>query len=108
MAGETWVTLGRVATLGISELWHKNREYSHDVVQLRIKCRRCDTIMIETMDFSDSGKERRWGLYGRIKETSDSKTSKFTYFPYRLASESYGKMRSYGYNLTNYNCKHWA
>lgn len=108
MAGEAWVTLGRVAALGLLEIIHKFKEYSHDVVQLRIKCRRCDTIMIETMDFSNNGKQRRWGHYGRIKETFDAKTSKITSFPYRLASESYKKMRNYGYDLGDYNCKDWA
>jgi hypothetical protein len=61
MPAEGLVKTGRlivgIASLGITELAvYKGHNYSHDVIELWVTCRKCRKIMRFTIEFSKSGK----------------------------------------------------
>lgn len=60
--------------------------------------------MYVTMEFSRAGKELRWGRYTKIKSVAEVSVN----YKFSVIRREYNRMPSSGYELSSYNCKHWA
>ena len=41
MAGEFWIAIANIITLGYAKNWYNSQQYSHDVLELSIECTLC-------------------------------------------------------------------
>jgi hypothetical protein len=64
--------------------------------------------MYATMEFSDNGKEISWGRYTIIKSDSNAVVEANVDYKFSVVRKEYNRMPNSGYNLSSYNCKHWA
>uniref|UniRef100_A0A915NT88 Uncharacterized protein n=1 Tax=Meloidogyne floridensis TaxID=298350 RepID=A0A915NT88_9BILA len=82
-------------------------DFTHEAVRLFIHCRKCGRDMDLTCEFSKSGKELRWGHYGKHLYRKGSKE-----FRQRLSYNSirnvFDEMWQNGYDLIVRNCGDWA
>jgi hypothetical protein len=96
--------LAAVATLGLSTVVNGGiRDYSHDYVRLRVRCRKCGREMPWSTEFSKSGIENRYGRYNKYYSIEKQRSINV---PLTTVKSALPVHRTY--SLRNYNCEHYA
>lgn len=104
---QTLSFLSKVFTLGIAANCNGGiKDYVHDIIEVKIKCKKCGKEFYWTTDFYDDYNgtiKNRFGQYRKYEEIVKSADINVSFTDARLALPRYKT-----YSLVNYNCGHYA
>uniref|UniRef100_A0A915LDN9 Uncharacterized protein n=1 Tax=Meloidogyne javanica TaxID=6303 RepID=A0A915LDN9_MELJA len=96
--------LAPLAVLGAAAM--RAKDYTHEALHLFIRCRKCGRDMDLTCELLSSGKQMRWGHYGKHLYRRISKEVE-PHLSYNKIKGIYDGMWE-NYNLMFKNCFNWA
>ena len=97
-------------TLGLAEIGFQGKRLSHDALEVKIRCIKCEKSSTYTLEFTDRGSYMSLGEYSCYSPIDGSYYLYPKNMPLKNLRNVYNmfKKESKDYDLVWFNCKHWA